>query len=391
MSRFCILTVILLAACSLQASWYWPFGSDDAEKKALPRLSELVAPASSLMDEAVDLTKAGQHGLAIEKYREALRKLDEVEAANPDFESEAFRKKRVLVQGQIDALEHAQVQLNARPVVTCDTRELAEKLNVRRCLSYLNAAHAAATLDEARKAISNALTYGTNGVYFTSTCASGAAVLLDRNDPAFAGRLLLQSVKRLSRDGMPTNAADVALLTNALTEARFSSEVWKKGHANESAEALRAFGVTTNALEELEALIVGVKKAEKAEKAAKAEVKLDGVKAKDKREQAILDILRGDFAAADLLIEEALAVNPSDVVWLNLKAAKAAHAGNLEEAEGALDLAIMTSPRSYCAYYNMVLLTLKKNPDAKDSARRYYETGRTYGGPKDETLETLFK
>ena len=123
----------------------------------------------------------------------------------------------------------------------------------------------------------------------------------------------------------------------------------------------------------------------------KAEVKLDGVKAKNKREQAILDILKGDFAAADLLIEEALAVNPSDVVWLNLKAAKAAHAGNLEEAEGALDLAIMTSPRSYCAYYNMVLLTLKKNPDAKDSARRYYETGRTYNGPKDETLEALFK
>ena len=37
------------------------------------------------------------------------------------------------------------------------------------------------------------------------------------------------------------------------------------------------------------------------------------------------------------------------------------------------------------------ILTLQKNPDNKATARRYYETGRAMGGPKDAGIEGLFK
>ena len=51
----------------------------------------------------------------------------------------------------------------------------------------------------------------------------------------------------------------------------------------------------------------------------------------------------------------------------------------------------MSNPRSHFAYYNMAILMLQANPDNTAVARRYYETGRTYGGPKDDSLEALLK
>ena len=65
--------------------------------------------------------------------------------------------------------------------------------------------------------------------------------------------------------------------------------------------------------------------------------------------------------------------------------------GKFKEAEQTLDRGIMNNPRDHFAYYNMALLMLQQNPDNRDPARRYYETGRTYGGPKDAELEALLK
>ena len=53
MKRHLAALLALAAAFSARASWYWPFGSDD--KPAKPRISELVEPASLLVDSAADL------------------------------------------------------------------------------------------------------------------------------------------------------------------------------------------------------------------------------------------------------------------------------------------------------------------------------------------------
>lgn len=110
-----------------------------------------------------------------------------------------------------------------------------------------------------------------------------------------------------------------------------------------------------------------------------------------KREQAMVDIANGDYAAADILIQEMLTAKPNNPLALNLKATSEARQGKLKEAEQTLDQAIMSNPRSHFAYYNMAIVILQRNPDNKAAAKRYYETGRTYGGPKDEQLEALFR
>ncbi|MBR4616812.1 MAG: hypothetical protein IKO55_14475, partial [Kiritimatiellae bacterium] len=66
-----ILTVIAALAVSTaaQASWYWPFGSDDdSRKKDQPRLSELMEQASIAIDNASDLAAEGKVEEAVAEY-----------------------------------------------------------------------------------------------------------------------------------------------------------------------------------------------------------------------------------------------------------------------------------------------------------------------------------
>ena len=120
-------------ATGARASWYWPFGSGDAEGDAKrPRLSELMEPASLLIDEASDLAEDGKSVEAVEKYREALAALDAIEAENrawsdrPEFAT--LRNKRAYVNATIDSLLLMQVKSNARAVAVSDTTALERKL-----------------------------------------------------------------------------------------------------------------------------------------------------------------------------------------------------------------------------------------------------------------------
>jgi tetratricopeptide (TPR) repeat protein len=99
---------------------------------------------------------------------------------------------------------------------------------------------------------------------------------------------------------------------------------------------------------------------------------------------------KNDFTAAKAKIGEVLAVKPNDAPALNLRAVCEAAAGDPSAAEKTLDQAIRSNPRDYHAYYNMANLMLQARGSA-DVARRYYETGRAVGGPKDRTLEEAFK
>ncbi len=133
--RTLILSLLVVgAAMAAPASWYWPFGADDEPSgtRRRPRLSELMEPASMLIDEATDLAEDGKSMEAVEKYRAALKELDKIEMENADLakkpEYATLRNKRAYVNATIDSLLMMQVKSNARAVAVSDTTELEKKL-----------------------------------------------------------------------------------------------------------------------------------------------------------------------------------------------------------------------------------------------------------------------
>ncbi len=129
MNKLSVFLVILFCSLAVRASWYWPFGSDEKEP---PRLSELMEPASLLIDDASDLASEGKVSEAVEKYRAALVELDRIEAENPDRverpEFATLKTKRAYVSAAIDSLLLNQARANAKVVAVSDTTELERKL-----------------------------------------------------------------------------------------------------------------------------------------------------------------------------------------------------------------------------------------------------------------------
>ena len=282
MRGFVLFLFVLMLAYGVRASWYWPFGSDDVSEDA-PRISELMEPATELIDEASDLAADGKVDESVEKYRKALDELDRIERENPERSKSAefatLRNKRAYVNAAIDSMLLSQVKQNARVVAVSDTTELEKKL---------------AEEKGAKDSSSPARTSGVKG-----------------DDP------------RADKPSTPSKPAEPS---RPLT----------------------------------------------------------------KRDQVIVDIANGDYAAAELLIKEMLETKPDGAMALNLKAALEMKQGNLKEAEKALDRAISVHPRDSSAYYNLALLSLQKDGN-KSVAKRYYETGRAMGGAADPQLEALFK
>jgi len=97
------------------------------------------------------------------------------------------------------------------------------------------------------------------------------------------------------------------------------------------------------------------------------------------------DLRSGDTAAAMEKVRALLDEKPNDAPALNMRAAIEAAEGDLKAAERTLDQAIQSNPRDYHAYYNMANVYLERGNT--DGARRYYETGRSFAGPKDEAIE----
>ena len=283
MRGFALFSFMLVLACGVQASWYWPFGSDDASEDA-PRISELMEPATELIDEASDLAADGKVDESVEKYRKALAELDRIERENPERAKSAefatLRNKRAYVNAAIDSMLLSQVKQNAKVVAVSDTTELEKRLAEER------------------------------------------------------------GEKPKSKSGVEQRSE-----TNSTVRLRPSPSPLP---ASKPARPLT------------------------------------------KRDQAIADIANGDYAAAELLINEMLEAKPDGAMALNLKAALEMKKGDFKEAEKTLDRAISAHPRNPSAYYNLALLSLQKNGN-KSVARRYYETGRAMGGAADPQLEALFR
>ena len=282
---------LVLGLCAeVGASWYWPFSSDDENKP--PRVSELMEPASVMIDEAYDLADEGKTSEAVDKYRAALAELDRIEAENPDRVKEpefnTLKNKRATVRAAIDSLLLSEAQDNARTIAISDTTELQKKYDAKH----------------------------------------GKASKAEEKD-------------------------DAKLDPEATTEVTESpGEVEAPAEQPEVIELPR--------------------------------------KQKSKMAIALEDLAKRDFAAVELAVKEILEERPNDAAALNLKAAAEMAQGDAKAAEKTLDQAIMSNPRGYHAYYNMARLMVGMKGN-KSGAKRYYEAGRSLGGPVDAKLEELLK
>lgn len=275
---------LVFALCARAgASWYWPFSSSDEKKP--PRVSELMEPASVMIDEAYDLADEGKTSEAVEKYRAALAELDRIEAENPERVQEpefnTLKNKRATVKAAIDSILLSEAQDNARAIAVTDTTELQKKYDAK---------HGKAPKPEAKA-------------------------------PESEGKTEEKKPDVAASDPAPATAQP---------------------------------------------------------------------KPKTKMAIALEDLRKRDFAAVELTVKEILDERPNDAAALNLRAAMEMVRGDAKAAEKTLDQAIMSNPRGYHAYYNMARLMagLKGN---RSGAKRYYEAGRSLGGPVDTKLEELLK
>ena len=293
MVRFGAFAVAATLSLGALGSWYWPFGSDDGE--VIPRISELMEPASTNIDAATDFEFDGKFDEAIAGYEAALRELDKVEAEYPDQmdkpEFTTVKTKRAYVRAKIDTLKFLQVKENSKAVAVSDTTELEKKLAAEK--------------------------------------AAAAKAATPEPEP----------------------------------EAEKPAPEPEKPSVEKPAPA----------------------------PAKPAPKKPAPAKALSRQQRIAKAIADGDYAAADADIAETLRTRPNDAAALNLRAMMESAQGKLRDAEHTLDQAIQSNPKSYHAYYNMARLILKAYPDNKDGARRYYETGRAVGGPRNAALEEAVK
>ena len=297
MRKIAVIFFALVFAGGIQASWYWPFGSDEGPEESPRRISELMEPATKLIDEASDFAADGKVDESVEKYREALMELDRIERENPErakgSEFATLRNKRAYVNAAIDSMLLGQVKRNAKAVAVSDTTELERKLAEERGEDRPSTAQSSG-LDETEKSESEVV-------------------------------------------GVQRNVKNSAVRLPTTTETKSAP------------------------------------------------------KPATKREQTMDAIANGDYATAEALINEMLAAKPNGAMALNLRAAMEMKQGRFDVAEATLDQAIMSNPRNYSAYYNLAMLLMQKDAGNKAVARRYYETGRTMGGPENGELEALLK
>ena len=348
MKRVLVFCCGFAMATAASAAWYWPFGSDDDEPDKV-RLSVLMEPASELIDEASDLASDGKVQESVEKYRQALEQLERIEAENPErVKSQEFatvRNKRAYVNAAIDAMLLSQVRNNAKPVAVSDTTELEKKLAAER-----KAKEDAAKPKDALK---------------PEVKAEEPKVeppKAEKNEPPKA------EMKPTPKPDDKAQAKEAKPVVDEKPQvaAKPKAEAKPRGDAK--------------------LVVKPLPKVEAPKPAVDAGARPAGGKAR-----VAYDLAHQDYADAEQVIATMLAENANDLTALNLKAAVETAQGQLTAAEATLDQAITANPRSHYAYYNMALLVLKIDPTQVEVARRYYETGRTVGGPKDPELEGFLK
>lgn len=215
MKKLTIVFCVLAAVGVVEASWLWPFGSKKEDEG--PRLSELMEPASLLIDDAMDLAADGNVRDSIDKYRQALDELSRIEMDYPDraatTEFSSLRNKRAYVNAAIDSLLLSEAQSNAKPVSITDTTELEKKFLRKRGLMPPEEDGKKVSAASASKAVSPAV--GKKQVKPAAATRRPSAAELLAKDPKNR-RLCLRQIAESIRDGMQVEAVrDIATLLKA--------------------------------------------------------------------------------------------------------------------------------------------------------------------------------
>jgi len=416
-----LLASYFLLLTSLQASWFWPFGDDDVPERV--RLSELMEPATTNIDAAVDFAAEGKYKEAQECYRAAIEALRRIEAENPERAATAefatVRNKRAYINAALDSMLLAEARENAKAVAVTDTTELEVELALRPWKEYLPTYVALTNADRivGRRLTGLAETNRAVLVELEAACARTRAPFLSAHASAERAVANLERFAKTASDAEGGRVFDVCRkdLRTALQTCR---EAWPKFGADlerlaqavgdvpdvpvqeEDDGLVKDDGDTRPLVEsQLDAYMEQERKHNERIQNAATRVKVrKGIEKevrelleedpKSRRARMLMageELRKGDTAAAKARIKSLLDEKPNDGPALNMRAAIEAAEGDLKAAEKTLDQAIQSNPRDYHAYYNMANVYLERgNPDG---ARRYYETGRSFAGPKDAALE----
>ncbi len=106
--------------------------------------------------------------------------------------------------------------------------------------------------------------------------------------------------------------------------------------------------------------------------------------------QAMAFLRAQDYAGADVFLESMLKERPRDMNALLLRAAAQTGTKHYYAAQRTLERAMRAHPKSYLPYYNLANLLIQQGEDL-ETAKEYYELGRTVGGPVNKALEARLK
>ena len=348
MRKTIVMLVGALALCA-QGAWYWPFGRDEDSTNAPPRLHRLLEPANDYIELAQDASLNGDADKAIENYRLALGELDRVEAEYPDrAESSEFaplRLRRAACTAAIDAIRFAQVNENVRPVSVTDTTELQQRWNK---------AHGIEDEDE------------TSPPKEESQKPASPPKEEKAQEPAPPPK------EEKAQEPAPPPKEEKAQepAPPPKEESQKPASPPKEEKAQEPAPPPK---------EEKPVPPPVVKKPET------IPTDWDG-----RIEQATKYLRAQDYAAADVLLESMLKERPKDIKALLLRAGAQVGTKHYYAAQRTLERAMRAHPKSYLPYYNLANLLLLQGEDL-ETAREYYELGRTVGGPVNKALEARLK
>ena len=329
MKRISIFFSIVAIFFTTNAAWYWPFGSDDEPERQ--RLSELMEPATDLIDKASDYAEDGKVDEAVASYRMALGELDRIELENPERAATAefatLRNKRAYVNAAIDSLLLKQARKNAKSVAITDTTELEKKYR---------------RLKDEREEMKNP--------------AKRQSRIEDEEDADLVAKGLVEKKEKVVEEEVV--AVDEK---RAGTEEKIESDGKEPATeiANQAGAKPRPKRVLTR---------------------------------RDKINLAVADLNKNDFAGARLTVSELLAEKPNDEAALNLRGMIEMAEGDLGAAEETFYTCTQSNPRRPTAYYNLAKIVLKRRgADGRTAAKRYYDMSVDFGGAADSELEEALK
>ncbi len=355
MQRTLLLVFAVCATLFAHGAWYWPFGSKEDDPSKPLRLHRLLEEANNYIEIAEDEALKGNGDGALENYRLALSELDRVERENPDraetAEFSPLRNKRAACVAAMDAIRFAQVNDNERAVSVTDTRELQKKWNKKHGIKE-------EVKDERGKVKDEGAPVAVKGE---------EGKVKDEAEPVEPP--VEEPVAKVEKK--PVTKA-VEKVEEKPVEAPVEETVAKAEEKKVEAPAEKPVA----------------KVEEKPEK--KQESKDDFSDFKYRLKTALAEVRNRDYVAADLLLEELAQEKPNDLNVLLLRAAAQAGMGSNHAARRTLEKAMRAHPRSHLPYYNLANLLLDMG-ESVDTARQYYEMGRSCGGPQWAPLERRLK